>query len=63
MSNKIYPIGIQNFEKIRQESATFWKESADLYFGSIFSREEGTVYGTDGGEARKRLDRTSNFAS
>ena len=88
MSNKIYPIGIQNFEKIRQDgyfyvdktalmyqmvktgsyyffesSATFWKESADLYFGSIFSREEGTVYGTDGGEARKRLDRTSNFAS
>ena len=88
MSNKIYPIGIQNFEKIRQDGyfyvdktalmyqmvktgsyyflsrpRRFWKESADLYPGSIFSREEGTICWTDGGEARKRLDRTSNFAS
>ena len=88
MSNKIYPIGIQNFEKIRQDGyfyvdktalmyqmvktgsyyflsrpRRFGKSLLYLYFGSIFSREEGTVYGTDGGEARKRLDRTSNFAS
>ena len=42
MSNKIYPIGIQNFEKIRSEAYNHMIELAEQQFNIPIRKKSGT---------------------
>ncbi len=63
MSQTIYPIGIQNFEKIRKDGYLYIDKTALVYqlaavhAGGLFPRKEGAVRGTGHGEIGKRLDK------
>ena len=72
MGNKIYPIGIQNFESLRldgyfyiDKTALIYqlvKKPAYLHSGSLFPREKGTFSRTGYGKTGKGLDKISHTA-
>ena len=68
MSNKIYPIGIQNFESLRQDGYFYIDKTAlmyqmvktgryyFLYFRGLLSRKKRTVYRLGSRKVGKGLD-------
>ena len=76
---KLYPVGIQNFESLRNDgyfyvdkteqvlfpepSEKVRQESACQHTGGIFPGEEGAVRGTCGAWAGEGVDRISDTAS
>lgn len=66
MGNKIYPIGIQNFESLRLDGYFYIDKTALIYqlvkSGSLFPREKGTFSRTGYGKTGKGLDKISHTA-